>query len=119
MTLDIVDGWFTGCDYSLTVTVLGKSGSPVHLAGLSLSWLVKLRATDRDVDALVERTTANGGLMILDPGGGVVQITVPATLTATVPPRVYHHELARTNVGSRHVYVSGLCALRRALHQAV
>lgn len=128
-TLDLSADFFTGEDKSLEFTVYapGQSaaaitagtGTKQDISDWALSWMVKRHRTDADADAIVTKTTADGGIDLTTPASGVCTVILEAEdLVAIIGERGYHHELKRTDDGFRTVLASGQFRLRQAVHDA-
>lgn len=113
------DGWFTGEDKSLVFTITTTDGGSVaqDITGWALSWTLKRAATDADVDAVLTKTTA-AGIALTTPASGICTVSVADTDTDGVVPRLYYHELKRTDAGSETILAYGRAELRRALHKS-
>lgn len=119
------DHWFIGEDKSLVFTILKADGvTPQDISGWALSWRLKRRKTDADVDALLTKTTVSGiaisGVYNADPAVStqVATVTIADTDTDPLTPGSVYHELKRTNDASETVLAFGTAALRRGVHRS-
>lgn len=115
----ITDQYFTGEDKSLVFTIYQSDGTtPQNITGWALSWMVKSVASDPDVDALITKTTAAGGIVLTTPVSGVCTVTVTdADIAALIAGQGYAHELKRTDSSAETVLSYGLFLLQQAVHE--
>lgn len=111
--------YFTGEDKSLPCTIYQRDDATLQdITGWALSWMVKARRTDDDADALVTKTTSNGGIVLTTPASGVCTVTVSDTDIASLAGEVqYFHELKRTDAGNETVLIYGKFILSQAIHE--
>lgn len=124
---------FTGTDRLLDVTVRtfdqtkvdGIGDTVKDITGWALSFVLKRRKGDADVDALLTKTTAGGGVTIAgtfnaDPLVNSQRLTVAIADSDTdaLTPGLAHYEVKRTDAGLEVVLVYGTCRLQRALHRS-
>ena len=86
---------------------------------LPLSWMLKRQRGDADDRALIVKTTADGGVVVTDAPGGIVQVRVAALDSFGLRPGVFAHELKCTRVGTRIALLDGLAVLTRSIHANV
>jgi hypothetical protein len=113
------DDFFIGEDKTFPITVYTTTAHTLaqDVSGWALSWILKRKETDADVDALLTKTTAGGGIALTTPGSGLVTVTVLDTDTDSFQPGAYHHELKRTDAGFETVLTFGRVSLKRGIHR--
>lgn len=86
------------------------------LSGFALSWMVKRSKTDPDTAALITKTSS-AGITVTDAAQGQGYVAVSAEdLAAIEAERTHHHELKRTNIGTRTVLAYGRFSVTQAVH---
>lgn len=111
------DRWFTNSDYALNCYVKQADGTTAqNIAGWTLSWVLKKRASDPDANALITKTTVSG-ITIVDAAQGHARISIAkADTDATFKSGTFHHELKRTDAGLYVVVIYGLAVIKRSAH---
>jgi hypothetical protein len=123
------DRWFQNTDYTVKVRVKDAAGVPINVAGHSMSFFVKVRASDPDLAAKITKTTPTitvTGTYNADPAISTQEVVIPIvdddTISAAgvviVKHGVYVIELKRTDPGLETVYVSGMAVLRASAHRS-
>lgn len=125
--IDAADGWYLGEDKSLRITVYTSTATAdtieagtataENITGWALSWMLKRKLSDADVDAALTKTTVSG-IALTTPASGLCTVTVADTDTDALSPGTYVHELKRTDAGNEAVLVQGTVELLRAVHRA-
>ena len=92
MSVTVADGpaIVAGYEYQLQL----EADSPVFPAGCALAAQVRTKVSDNTVIATL--TTGNGGLARIS--DTVVEITIPATATANLPPGSVFMDMVRTDL---------------------
>jgi hypothetical protein len=116
---DIIADYFTGEDKTIVFTVY--QADKVTIQDLStftaISWMLKGKKSDADVDALIEKTLG-GGIVVTDATNGICQVTLgTADIALVLADKLYYHELKRT-VSPNTVLSYGRFSLTQAVHRA-
>lgn len=112
--------FFTNTDKTFTFTIVDDDGAAKNVSGWALSWVLKRTKADADASAIITKTTAAGGITIVNGPAGIVRVSIAAGDTdETVKARVYWHELKRTDTGLKAVLTHGLAVLRKGAHLSV
>lgn len=115
-----------GTDQSYEFTAYTSSAQTTirEITGWALSFLVKRKATDADVDAVITKTTAGGGIVIsgtfnATPASNTQKATVSIadTDTDSLTAGVYRWELKRTDAGSEARIAYGTIVLNQTVHR--
>ena len=95
----------------------------VDISGWTLSWMVKKYKDQADAAAILTKTTTGGAIVIggswnSDPDVNTQRATLTITDTdvATVPARLYHWELKRTDDGFEVPLVLGVIDIVDGVH---
>lgn len=116
--IDADDDFFIGEDKSLSFTIYQSDGStPQNITGWTISWMLKLKATDTDAAAKITKTTASG-IALTTPASGVCTVTIADTDTDAIRADTYFHELKRMDAGFETILSFGACELRQSKHRA-
>jgi hypothetical protein len=109
--------FFLGEDKILTFTVRQSDEvTPQDITGWAISWMLKRDASDVDASAIITKEVGTG-VVLTTPASGVCTVTLEDTDTATLPSRLYYHELKRTDDGFETVLAYGTCHLGRGVHR--
>src|SRR5688572_6501784 len=92
--------YYLGTDFSYVFHIKnGTETASIDIAGWALSFMVKAKATDADIAALLTKTTANGGIAIAGvfnatPGTNLQRatVTIADTDTDALPAGIKHWE---------------------------
>lgn len=116
--------YFIGTDHQFVYEILNEGETAaINIASWTLSWMVKRRKSDADVDAVLTKTTTSGiaidGTFNATPGTNtqVATVTVDDTDTLTLPPGSYYAELKRTDAGFETVLAYGVLTIKRGVHR--
>lgn len=111
--------WFLGEDKALVFTIYqsGSTTVPQDLTGFALSYRVKRKLSDADVDAVVTKTTP-AGIALTTPASGICTVTIADTDTDGLDEGLYQHELKRTDSGLEAVLAKGTVYLKRGVHRS-
>lgn len=110
--------------YDFTVYTSSDQDAITDITGWTLSFLVKRRPTDADVDALVTKTTAAGivisGVFNASPATNTQKATVTMVDTETdaIAAATYYWELKRMDAGSEQRIGYGRIAFNQTVHRA-
>lgn len=101
------DEWFQGETklFDFTVETEEENGTPQDVTGWALRW--QIMAHKRAQDTLLEKSTGGSGVVITDGPSGVCEVTVDPTDTTVLEPKMYWHELWRTDAGFETVLSYG------------
>lgn len=115
----ISDQYFTGEDKTLRFTIYSDTAHAAaqDITGWAISWMVKKRKSQADVDAAITKTTS-AGITLTTPGSGILDIALSDTdIADIVGGAVYWHELKRTDAGLETVLSQGTFILNPAVHR--
>ena len=110
--------------YDFTVYTSSDQDAITDITGWTLSFLVKRRPTDADVDALVTKTTAAGivisGVFNASPAINTQKATVTMVDTETdaIAAATYYWELKRMDAGSEQRIGYGRIAFNQTVHRS-
>jgi len=113
----------TDQDYAFTIYTTSAETVVRDVSSYTFSFLVKRKATDADVDALVTKTSSSGiaisGAFDDDPDTNtqVTTVSIADTDTDAHHPGTYRWELKRTNAGSESRIGYGTVVFRQTLHR--
>ena len=101
MTYPTIDAWH-GNELQLQWRgAVAKDGIPFNLQGASAVFLLKERLEDPDESAALTQTTENGGIIITDPGNGVLVAKITGeqsqglqSFTCGCPHRDYYSQFS-------------------------
>jgi hypothetical protein len=121
----VTEPLFIGTDFRYVHTTYTAARTAiVDTTAWALSFVIKRRPTDSDMDAVFEKTTSNGGVVVSgtfnpDPGTNtqVATVTIADTDTDGVLPGSYHWEMKRTDPGFETILSYGTVELKRSLHR--
>jgi hypothetical protein len=120
LKMDILesDRWFTNSDYQINCHIRqADETTPQDVTGWQFSWLMKKRASDLDASAVLAKTLAGNGIVVVNAAQGHVRVLISADDTdGTFRAGTYHHELKRTGTGVETPVVTGLAVLRQSAH---
>lgn len=120
LKVDIVeaDRFYTNADYEINCYVKQSDETTAQdVSGWAFSWMMKKRESDADADAVVEKTTAGGGISIEDGPDGHVRVLIEDDDTQGVRAGVYVHELKRIDAGLEAPVIKGMVVLLASLHK--
>jgi len=88
-------------DRTLSVTANYEDGSPTDLTGAKMWFTVKEKASDPDVDALIEKKSSLAGgsdseIKFTNPTGGAAEIYIVPDDTENVNPGIYSYDVQVT-----------------------
>jgi hypothetical protein len=114
-----------GTDQAYDVTVYTSPAKVVvrEITGWAMSFMVKRKATDADLAAVVTKTTGAGivisGSFNSDPDSNTQEatVTIADTDTDSLYAGVYHWELKRTDAGSEARVAYGTISLNQTVHR--
>jgi hypothetical protein len=86
--------------------------TPEDITGWTLSFVV--HAYGDPTTVYITKTTANGGIAIVNGPGGILQITVANADTTGLNPDEYQYVLSRTDTGANAIPTTGLFTLLRS-----
>lgn len=116
------DEWFIGTDHEFRFgPVVDGDNVAVDVSTWLLSWMLKRRLSDTDVNALLTKTPTVTGTHNADPTLSTqrVVVTIADTDTDAFVARVdYRHELKRMDPGSESVLAYGTAVLKRGVHRS-
>lgn len=101
--------FFCGDTWILTGTVNDEDGLPLNLNNATIAW--KLDSVDGTINNLT--LTIGGGVTILDSPSATIEIEVPASQTAALPPGLYADYL-RVTMGDGSVFTEWTGVIRAA-----
>ncbi len=118
------DRWYQNSDFTFKYRVWqADKVTPRNVAGYNLSWMLKLRKTDPDANALITKVSPAvivTGVFNSNPALNTQEVHVPVADTDTVGlktgPRVI--ELKRTDPGLETVLSDGVANLLPSAHQS-
>lgn len=82
----------------------GCSETPTDLTGCTVK--MQVRETPASSTVILEISTANG-YAVIDPLNGKISITVPSSVTATLPPGLYVYDLDLISVANSKRIIEG------------
>jgi len=82
-----------------------RDGAPVDLTGGSVRFRAKWKHTDADEDAVVEKSTALGGVSLLDAEEGLFSVDFSASETGALVAGDYAYEVQATEAGGDETLV--------------
>lgn len=99
-----------GEDETIQIPVTDGDGSPVNMAGASVTWVMFAGAT------VAVTKTAGSGVEITDGDGtsDLLVVTIEKSDTLTLAPGYYEHECRVVNGGDEQIVCSGTVRLRRS-----
>lgn len=109
------DGFYKNTNFQLDFMV-EKDGAPDNIAGWNMSCLIKKRATDADASAVLTKTTAAGGILVIDGPTGHGRVQFAPADTVNLAAGFYFYEIKRTDTGLQTVIVPGKNAPAASLH---
>lgn len=115
---------YIGTDFDYAFHILNEAKTQaIDITGWTLSWMLKRKATDEDVDALLVKTTTAGGVVIAGafnatPGLNLQRatVTVQDTDTDALAAASCRFELKRMDAGVETVLADGPLTLKRSVH---
>jgi hypothetical protein len=115
-----------GTDHRLEYGILNSAQTTaIDITGWALSWMLKRRASDLDVAAVLTKTTSGGGITVTglfneSPAANAqrARVSISDEDTGTLAPNVYISELKRLDAGFETILASGLLELSYAVHRA-
>lgn len=100
------DAWFQGETrvFRFLVETETEDGTPQDVSGWAVRW--QIMAHKKAQDTLLEKATG-AGIVIADGPGGVCEVTIDPADTTAMEPKLYWHELWRTDAGFETVLSYG------------
>lgn len=111
IALQVVQGNTVRLDVAVTV----DGGTAADLTGCTLWFTLKEKRSDTDANAVFQKKTGGGGIVVLDAAGGLARITLSPDDTAVlVPSKAYFFDVKlRTPTGDLYT-PDGLFGTMRA-----
>lgn len=115
---------FSDTDFTLQFAILNATETLAQdITGWALSWILKTDVHVADADAVLEKTTAAGGITITGTYNSSIAsntqrvvVTILDTDTASEDPGTYVYSLKRTDAGSEVVLAYGQLQLIKVGH---
>lgn len=97
---------YQGTYWSKTVVLRNSSdNTAVNISGWEFE--MHVRNDPDDVDALLELTTGNGGIIVSDGANGELQIVLLAADTSELPEGFMHFDVLRTDSSPAPIWLFG------------
>jgi hypothetical protein len=100
--------WAQGEDPVFQFTIRDSAGAVEDITGWT--WKFETRRRVEDTPAVLAKTTAGGGVVMVNGPGGVVEVRILSADTpvgGAIPPDVYKYGLVRTDAGFKRVRYEG------------
>lgn len=83
-TVNVNQSFVRGDTFVMTcVAILSQSNTPLDLTGCTLTLTARYQVTD--TSAVFTLTSPSSGITIVNAAGGIFEVTIPASATASVP----------------------------------
>ena len=125
MAIETAVDVFQGTDRQFVFTIKNAAETAcVDITGWALSWMVKRYPADTDLQAIVTKTVALGGIVISGVFNAtpsvntqVATVTLVDTDTTLVDPGLYRYELKRTDDNLETVLSYGPLVVIQGVHR--